>query len=44
MSIELSAYGNRIRQAYSHLRLRRFKAHSGWAFEDDVGHIAAAPI
>ena len=37
MSIELSAYGNRIRQAYSHLRLRRFKAHSGWAFEDDVG-------
>ena len=37
MSIELLAYGKRIRQAYSHLRLRRFKAHSGWAFEDDVG-------
>jgi FkbM family methyltransferase len=41
MRTELFACGNRfgkrIRQAYSHLRLRRFKAHSGFSFDDDVG-------
>jgi len=41
MRTELLDCGNRftkrIRQAYSHLRLRHYKAHSSWSFEDDVG-------
>ena len=41
MRAELLDCGNRfakrIKQVYSHLRLRHYKAHSGWSFEDDVG-------